>query len=310
MKRAADYSAKRDLRGYGENRPAAAWPNRARIAVQFVLNYEEGGENSILHGDGGAEMFLADMVPAPEVNGMRHMTVESVYEYGSRAGVWRTLRLFEQRGWPLTIFAVASALERYPEMARRFVDGGHEVAGHGYRWVDHQYMEASDEEAEIRKAIASIERLTGQPVKGWYTGRTSPNTLRLTSTIKELLYSADDYSDDLPFWDRRYDEPLLIVPYALDTNDMRFSAAHGYAHGEDFFQYLKDAFDTLYVEGSQRPAMMSIGLHCRLAGRPGRFAGLKRFVDHVASHPDIWVCRRFEIAEHWRTNHPLEGRAP
>lgn len=278
------------------------------MAVQFVLNYEEGGENSILHGDGGAEMFLADMVPAPEVGGMRHMTVESVYEYGSRAGVWRILRLFEERGWPLTVFAVASALERYPEMARRFVDGGHEVAGHGYRWIDHQYMEASDEAEQIRKAIASIERLTGQPVRGWYTGRTSPNTLRLTSAVEELLYSADDYSDDLPFWDRRYDKPLLIVPYALDTNDMRFSAAHGFAHGEDFFVYLKDAFDTLYAEGSEHPAMMSVGLHCRLAGRPGRFAGLKRFVDHVASHPDVWVCSRVEIAEHWRANHPLEGR--
>ena len=309
MNQAADYSAKRDLRGYGEKRPAVAWPNQARIAVQFVLNYEEGGENSILHGDASAEMFLADMVPAPEIGGMRHMTVESVYEYGSRAGVWRILRLFEERGWPLTIFAVASALERYPEMARRFIEAGHEVAGHGYRWIDHQYMEASDEDAQIRKAIASIEQLTGQPVKGWYTGRTSPNTLRLTSAIKELVYSADDYSDDLPFWDRRYDKPLLIVPYALDTNDMRFSAAHGYAHGEDFFQYLKDAFDTLYAEGATRPAMMSIGLHGRLAGRPGRFAGLKRFVDHVALYPDVWVCRRVDIAEHWQANHPLEGRA-
>lgn len=309
MSRGSDYSTKRDLRGYGENRPAEAWPNQARIAVQFVLNYEEGGENSILHGDGGAEMFLADMVPAPEVGGMRHMTVESVYEYGSRAGVWRILRLFEERGWPLTIFAVASALERYPEMARRLVDAGHEVAGHGYRWIDHQYMEVVDEDAEIRKAIASIEKLTGQPVKGWYTGRTSPNTLRLTSEIEGLLYSADDYSDDLPFWDRRYQKPLLIVPYALDTNDMRFSAAHGFANGEDFFEYLKDAFDTLYAEGRERPAMMSVGLHCRLAGRPGRFAGLKRFVDYVATHPDVWVCRRADIADHWRTHHPIPDSA-
>lgn len=303
------YSTQRDLKGYGEHRPSPKWPGNSRIAVQFVLNYEEGGENNVLHGDGGAEMFLADMVPAPEVGGMRHMTVESVYEYGSRAGVWRILKLFEQRGWPLTVFAVASALERYPEMARRFVDFGHEVAGHGYRWIDHQYMECTDEDAQIRKAIASIEQLTGQPVKGWYTGRTSPNTLRLTSTIEGLLYSADDYSDDLPFWDRRYQQPLLVVPYALDTNDMRFSAAHGFANGNDFFEYLKDAFDTLYAEGLDRPAMMSVGLHCRLAGRPGRFAGLKRFVDYVATHPDVWVCRRADIAEHWRAHHPVPDSA-
>lgn len=297
----------RDLRGYGEHRPSPNWPNAARVAVQFVLNYEEGGENCILHGDAGAEMFLADMVPAPERAGMRHMTVESVYEYGTRAGVWRILRLFEERGWPLTIFAVASALERYPEIARRFVAAGHEVAGHGLRWIDHQHMDPGDEIGQIREAIGSIEQLTGAPVKGWYTGRSSPQTLRLASELEGLAYCADDYSDDLPFWDRRYDRPLLIVPYALDTNDMRFSAAHGFANGEEFFQYLKDAFDTLYAEGVERPAMMSIGLHCRLVGRPGRFAGLKRFVDHVASHPDVWVCRRLDIAEHWRKHHPLEG---
>ena len=301
------HQIKRDLRGYGEDRPHPRWPEGARIAVQFVLNYEEGGENNVLYGDGGAETFLADMVPAPEIGGMRHMTVESVYEYGSRAGVWRLLRLFEEKGWPLTIFAVASALERYPEMAARFVEAGHEVAGHGYKWVDHQYFEPSDELAQMQKAIAAIERLTGQPLRGWYTGRTSPNTLRLASEIESLSYCADDYSDDLPFWDNRWGEPLLIVPYALDTNDMRFSAAHGFAQGEDYFQYLKDSFDTLYAEGAERPAMMSVGIHCRLAGRPGRFAGLKRFVDHVAAHADVWVCRRIDIAEHWRAHFPAVG---
>lgn len=309
MNVASDYSAKRNMRGYGEARPDPCWPNGARIAVQFVLNYEEGGENSVLHGDDGAEVFLADMVPAPDVRGMRHMTVESVYEYGSRAGVWRVLRLFEDRGWPLTIFAVASALERYPELARRFVDAGHEVAGHGYRWTDHQYLEPDAEHAHIREAIETIERLTRQPVRGWYTGRSSPNTLNLASKFEGLAYFSDDYSDDLPFWDHRHGKPILIVPYALDTNDMRFSAAHGFANGEEFFLYLKDAFDILYEEGEQRPAMMSIGLHCRLAGRPGRFAGLKRFVDHVASHTDVWVCRRSDIAAHWQARHPFEGAA-
>lgn len=305
MNPGADYSSKRNMRGYGENRPSACWPDQAKIAVQFVLNFEEGGENNVIHGDGGAETFLADMVPAPEVGGMRHMTVESVYEYGSRAGVWRILRLFEQQGWPLTVFAVASALERYPEIARRFVDAGHEVAAHGYRWIDHQFLEIHDELAQMRKAIGVIERLTGEPVKGWYTGRSSPNTLRLSSEIDGLLYSADDYSDDLPFWDCRYERPLLVVPYALDTNDMRFSAAHGFANGEQFFQYLKDAFDTLYAEGSDRPAMMSVGLHGRLIGRPGRFAGLKKFVEYVGQQPDVWVCRRRDIAEHWRSQFPV-----
>ena len=304
-----DYARHRNLKGYGEKRPHARWPDNARIAIQFVLNFEEGGENNVLHGDGAAETFLADMVPAPEIVGMRHATVESVYEYGTRAGVWRILRLFEERGWPLTIFAVASALERYPEMARRFIDAGHEVAAHGYRWVDHQYMEAADELEQMRKAIASIEHLTAQPVRGWYTGRSSPDTLRLTSQLEGVAYSADDYSDDLPFWDSRYERPLLIVPYALDTNDMRFSAAHGFADGEAFFQYLKDAFDVLYEEGADRPAMMSVGLHGRLAGRPGRFAGLKRFADYISGHRDVWVCRRIDIAEHWRTHHPLEGAA-
>ncbi len=298
---------RRDLHGYGEQRPHPMWPRSARIAVQFVLNYEEGGENNVMYGDGGAETFLADMVPAPEVGGMRHMTVESVYEYGSRAGVWRILRLFEEKGWPLTIFAVASALERYPELAPRFTNAGHEVAGHGYKWVDHQHFEPSDELTQMQKAIATIEKLTGQPLRGWYTGRTSPNTLRLASEIASLAYCADDYSDDLPFWDNRWGKPLLIVPYALDTNDMRFSAAHGFAQGEDYFQYLKDSFDTLYAEGESRPAMMSVGIHCRLAGRPGRFAGLKRFVEYVATHADVWVCRRIDIAEHWLAHFPPSG---
>lgn len=294
----------RDLRGYGEHRPHPEWPGDARIAVQFVLNYEEGGENSILHGDKGAEQFLADMVPAPERFGARHMSVESIYEYGPRAGIWRILQLFEERGWPLTIFAVATALGRYPELATRLSKGGHEIACHGNRWIDHQDLEPQEEEAQIRDALATIEDLVGERMVGWYTGRTSPNTLRLISQMERIAYCADDYSDDLPFWDYRWGSPLLMVPYALDTNDMRFSAAHGFANAQDYFDYLKDSFDTLYAEGSDRPAMMSVGMHCRLVGRPGRFSGLQKFVDYVASHEDVWICRRIDIAEHWQRHFP------
>lgn len=298
------YERQRDLRGYGENRPHASWPNGARIAVQFVLNYEEGGETCVLHGDKQAETFLSDILPAPDLPGLRHMSMESLFEYGSRAGVWRILKLFEERGWPLTVFAVGSALKRYPEIGRRFVAGGHEVAGHGQRWINYQHALADEERAEIEAAIAAIEASCGVRPQGWYTGRTSPNTLRLAAEHGSFAYCADDYSDDLPFWDCRWGKPLLIVPYALDTNDMRFATAHGFANGDQFFTYLKDAFDTLYAEGAARPAMMSVGLHCRLIGKPARFAGLQRFADYIAGFPDIWVSRRIDIAEHWRRQFP------
>ncbi len=296
----------RNLAGYGEKRPNPHWPDDARIAVQFVLNYEEGGENCVLYGDEGAETFLSDIMPAPDIVGMRHMSMESLFEYGSRAGVWRILRLFEERGWPLTVFAVASALANYPALARRFLHGGHEVAAHGYRWIDYQNVTVDEERDHIAKAIDSLTELLEERPGGWYTGRTSPNTLDIISNEHDLVYCADDYSDDLPFWDHRFGSPLLIVPYALDTNDMRYAAAHGFANGEQFFAYLKDTFDVLYAEGAERPAMMSIGLHCRLAGKPGRFAGLKKFVEYVADHDRVWVCRRLDIANHWRANFPAE----
>ncbi len=309
MTEGADYSRHRDLIGYGEHRPNAEWPGGARVAVQFVLNYEEGGEMCVLHGDGQAETFLSDILPAPYLPGERHMSVESLFEYGSRAGVWRILRLFEERSWPLTIFAVGGALERYPAMAKRFHDRGHEIAGHGYRWINYQTMSEADEAAEIQATTDVIRDLTGAACQGWYTGRTSPQTLKIIAEKGEFAYCADDYSDDLPFWDCRWGKPLLIVPYALDTNDMRFATAHGFANGEQFFNYLKDAFDTLYSEGAERAAMMSVGLHCRLVGKPARFAGLQRFVDYLQGFPDIWVTRRIDIAEHWRARFPAPESA-
>ncbi|HUO88633.1 MAG TPA: allantoinase PuuE [Rhizomicrobium sp.] len=294
----------RDLIGYGQNPPHAQWPGGARIAVQFVLNYEEGGENSILHGDPGAETFLSEIVNAAPVPGARHMSMESIYEYGSRAGVWRVLRLFRERGVPITIFAVASALERYPAVAGVFLEDGHEICSHGYRWINYQDIDEATEREHIAKAVDVIARITGARPLGWYTGRTSPNTRRLVAEYGGFLYDADDYSDDLPFWVKVAGRPQLIVPYTLDANDMRFAAAQGFNAGDQFFAYLKDAFDTLYEEGKTAPRMMSIGLHCRLVGRPGRFASLARFVAYAQSHPDVWFARRIDIARHWRETHP------
>jgi len=297
----------RDLKGYGPNPPHANWPQNAKIAVQFVLNYEEGGENSVLHGDAGAETFLSEIINAQPVPNARHMSMESIYEYGSRAGVWRVLNLFETYQIPLTIFAVATALERYPEMAEAFTSKDHEICSHGYKWIDYQHVDEETERDHIRKAIEILERVTGQKPKGWYTGRTSPNTRRLVAEIGGFSYCADDYSDDLPFWDASYDTPFLIVPYTLDVNDMRFASAQGFNSGEQFYTYLKDTFDTLYREGDTAPKMMSVGLHCRLAGRPGRLASIKKFLDYASSHKDVWFCRRIEIAEHWQKNHPYQG---
>ena len=293
----------RDLIGYGPNPPHADWPGGARIAVQVVLNYEEGGENTVLHGDPGAETFLSDMISPAAVEGARNMSMESLYEYGSRAGVWRLLRLFERYELPLTVFGVAMAMERHPAVVEAFLKAGHEIASHGYRWINYQSVPEVLEREHMARTIEIHTRLTGERPLGWYTGRTSPNTRRLAAEEGGFLYDADDYSDDLPFWSTQTATPHLIVPYTLEANDMRFSGT-GLNTGDQFFNYLRDAFDGLYAEGEERPKMMSIGLHCRLAGRPGKMAGLERFLKHALSHQDVWFARRIDIARHWRKRHP------
>jgi putative urate catabolism protein len=294
----------RQLVGYGSVPPNPKWPNNARVALQFVLNYEEGGENCILNGDAASEAFLSEIVGADAREGVRHMSMESIYEYGSRAGVWRILDLFKEMDIPLTIFAVAMALEKNPEVAKAFVDAEHEICSHGYRWIDYQYVDEETEREHMHKAISIIEKLTGKRPLGWYTGRTSPNTHRLVAEEGGFLYNADDYSDDLPFWKEEAGKPQLMIPYTLDTNDMRFAAMQGFNTGEHFFQYLKDAFDTLYREGEHSPKMLSIGLHCRLIGRPARIARLRRFLEYVKQFDDVWYCRRIDIAHHWREHFP------
>ena len=303
----------RDLIGHGRDTPHARWPSGARIALQFVLNYEEGSENSVLHGDAGSETFLSEIIGA-EAFEARHLSMESMYEYGSRAGVWRLLREFERRGLPLTIFGVAMALERHPELTRAFVELGHEIACHGWRWVHHQHMPEAEERQHIECATQIIRTLTnGQWPLGWYTGRDSPNTKRLVADLGGYEYDSDHYGDDLPFWMpvARTDGTTLsrlIVPYTLDTNDMRFASAQGFNTGDDFFHYLRDAFDVLYAEGDpaglDRPKMLSVGMHCRILGRPARFRALQKFLDHVQQHDRVWVCRRIDIARHWAATHP------
>lgn len=301
-----DTSYPRDLIGYGKGPPHARWPGGARIAVQLVLNYEEGGENSVLHGDAGAETFLSDMInPAPVV-GARHMSMEQIYEYGSRAGVWRLLRLFERYKVPVTVFGVAMAMERNPAAVEAMLAAGHEIASHGWRWINYQDMPERIEREHMMRAIDIHRRLTGERPLGWYTGRTSPNTRRLVAEDGGFLYDADDYSDDLPFWTEVNRKPHLIVPYTLEANDMRFSGT-GLNTGEQFFSYLKDAFDVLYAEGEERPKMMSVGLHCRIIGRPGKMAGLDRFLRYALEHKDVWFARRIDIARHWREVHPYAG---
>jgi allantoinase len=294
----------RDMVGYGRNPPPAQWPGGARLALQIVVNYEEGGENAILHGDPASETFLSEIIGAAPRAGQRHMSMESIYEYGSRAGFWRLMRLFEARAVPVTIFAVAMALERHPEAARAMVELGHEVASHAWRWIDYKDVPEAVEREHLQRAIVAITKLTGQRPLGWYTGRTSENTRRLVAEEGGFLYDADSYADDLPYWVKVAGRDHLVVPYTLDANDMRFATAQGFNSGEQFFAYLRDAFDVLYAEGAERPKMMSVGLHCRLAGRPGRFAALQRFLDHVATHDQVWVCRRVDIARHWRAVHP------
>lgn len=294
----------RDMIGYGAEPPHAQWPNGAKIAVSFVLNYEEGGENCVLHGDKASEAFLSEIIGAQPIPDARHMNMESIYEYGSRAGVWRLLRLFQEFNMPLTVYAVGMALERYPALAEEFVRMGHEVASHGYRWIDYQHIPAEVERADMLRSIEAIRRLTGERPLGWYLGRCSPNTWRLVAEEGGFLYNSDSYADDLPYWDRQFGKPQLIIPYTLDANDMRFATAQGFHTGDQFFAYLRDAFDALYAEGASAPKMMSIGLHCRLVGRPGRVIGLRRFLDHIARHSGVWVTRRVDIARHWMATHP------
>ncbi|WP_419904533.1 allantoinase PuuE [Kiloniella sp.] len=294
----------RDLIGYGSDAPKVIWPGKARVAVQFVLNYEEGGENCTLHGDPASETFLSEIIGAAAFENARHMSMESIYEYGSRAGVWRILKLFKERDIPITLFAVAMAMELNPDVIESAMKDGHEICSHGYRWINYHGMSIEQEREHMDRAIEIQKRITGERPLGWYTGRTSENTRQLVADNGGFVYDADDYSDDLPFWSTQVDKPHLVVPYTLDTNDMRFASAQGFNTGDHFFTYLKDAFDTLYEEGAEEPKMMSIGLHCRLIGRPGRFAGLKKFVDYIQSHDNVWCARRIDIANHWIENHP------
>ena len=305
-----DNNYPRDLIGYRGQPPHANWPNKARIAVQFVLNYEEGAENCVLHGDPASEMFLSEIIGAQPFEGRRHLSMESIYEYGSRAGVWRILELFRSREVPLTVFAVAMAMERHPEVIEACLKAGHEIASHGYRWINYDGFSESLEREHMERAIEIHQRVTGQKPAGWYTGRTSEHTRRLVAQYDHFEYDADDYSDDLPFWSRiETQRPHLVVPYTLDTNDMRFATPQGFHTGEQFYQYLKDAFDVLYAEGESSPKMLSIGLHCRLIGRPARFQALQQFLDYALSHEQVWIPRRIDIARHWVTEHPYEDNA-
>ena len=295
----------RDLVGYGRNPPDPRWPGEARIAVQFVINYEEGGENSILHGDVASEAFLSEIIGAQPIPGMRHVNMESIYEYGSRAGFWRLWRLFTERGLPVTVYGVATALMRNPEAVAGMKEAGWEIASHGLKWIDYQFLPEEVERRHMEEAIRIHTEATGERPVGWYLGRASPNTLRIVAEEGNFAYVADSYADDLPYWADVAGKRQLIVPYTLDANDMRFATNQGFNTGEQFFQYLKDSFDVLYEEGARgAPKMLSVGLHCRLVGRPGRLAGLARFLDHVASHDKIWVARRIDIARHWQEHHP------
>ncbi len=294
----------RDMVGYGANAPKAGWPRGARLALQFVLNYEEGGESSILHGDKASEAFLSEIVAAQPLEGVRHMSMESLYEYGSRVGVWRLLELFRDHRVPLTVFGVAMALERNPGVVEAFLEAGHEIASHGWRWIDYQYVPLEVERSHMQRAIETHKKLTGERPLGWYTGRTSPNTRRLVVEDGGFLYDADDYNDELPWYDTRYGKPQLVVPYTLDANDMRFATAQGFNSSQQFFDYLKDSFDVLYEEGRRVPRMMSVGLHCRLAGRPGRIASLENFLKYVKTKSKVWFARRIDIARHWLKAHP------
>lgn len=302
-----DTTYPRDLAGYGRNPPHPHWPAKARIAVQFVINYEEGGENNILHGDAASEAFLSEIVGAAPWPGQRHMNMESIYEYGSRAGYWRLWRMFTERKMPVTVFAVASALQRYPEIAASMQEAGWEIASHGLKWIDYRDVPAEREAADIAEAVRIQHELTGERPLGFYQGRSSERTTPLMMAEGGFLYSADCYADELPYWLAGPKGPQLSVPYTLDANDMRFATPQGFNSGDQFFAYLRDSFDMLYAEGETAPKMMSIGLHCRLVGRPGRAAALARFLDHVQAHENVWVATRLDIARHWIRHHPPAG---
>ncbi|MEC4985867.1 MAG: allantoinase PuuE [Oscillatoria sp. PMC 1068.18] len=293
----------RDLIGYGRNPLNPQFPGNARLALQFVINYEEGGENCVLHGDMASEAFLSEIIGAKPLPGTRHMNIESMYEYGSRAGIWRLHRLFTERNIPVTVYGVAMALERNPEAVAAMIEADWEIASHGYRWIDYQYLPEEIEREHLEKAIAIHTQVTGDRPLGWYTGRNSPNTRRLVVEAGGFLYDSDSYADDLPYWVYEKSRPHLVIPYTLDNNDMRFATNQGFNSGEQFFTYLRDAFDVLYAEGETTPKMMSVGLHCRLVGRPGRTASLARFLDYVQQRSHVWICRRIDIAHHWHQNH-------
>tara|TARA_B100000959_G_C14988519_1_gene626676 strand:- start:1867 stop:2772 length:906 start_codon:yes stop_codon:yes gene_type:complete len=292
----------RDMIGYGSKKLEINWPNNARLALQIVLNYEEGAENSVLHGDKYSETFLSEIIGAQPIKG-RHVNMESIYEYGSKRGFWRLHELFQEKKIPITIFGVAMALERNPEICKAIIEGDYEVASHGWRWIDYQNISKSVEKKHMDLAIKSIKKIFGKRPLGWYTGRCSPNTRDLVMNEGSFLYDSDSYSDDLPYWEVRNKKKQLIIPYTLDNNDMRFATNQGFNSGDQFYNYLKDSFDALYAEGKHSPKMMSVGLHCRLIGRPGRIQSLKKFLDYVLKHDDVWICKRLDIAKHWIKNY-------
>jgi putative urate catabolism protein len=302
---AAETDYPRDFLGYGANPPDPKWPNGAKLALSFVLNYEEGGENTVLNGDAGSELYLHEVPGGSPIIGERNRTVESQFDYGARAGVWRILRAFAARKLPLTVYGVGRALELNPTVTRAFADAGHEVASHAWRWIDYHDVDEATERAEIARCVEVIERLTGTRPVGWYTGRISPNTRRLVAEYGGFLYDSDSYADDLPFYVTAAGKPMLIIPYTLDNNDMKYAVPPGFSTPDGWEQYMTDAFETLLAEGrAGAPKMMSVGLHCRLIGRPGRAAALARFLDKVVATPDVWVCRRADIARHWLAQHP------
>ncbi|CAI8381262.1 MAG: Uncharacterised protein [Gammaproteobacteria bacterium] len=296
----------RDMLGYAGHPPQANWPSSARLAVQIVLNFEEGAENSILHGDSGSETFLSEIINAESFS-QRHMSMESLYEYGSRAGFWRLHDLFNDMSIPITVFGVGMAMERNAPAVEAMLRANWDIASHAYRWISHQEMPLDEERQQISLAFETHQRVTGSPPLGWYTGRDSPNTRKLLLEQGGLLYDSDSYADDLPFWHTDGERPHLIIPYTLDTNDMRFATPQGFNSGQQFFTYLKDAFDELYEEGARAPKMLNIGLHCRIAGRPGRTRALRRFLEYMLEHQDVWICRRIDIAQHWHAHHSPSG---
>ena len=295
----------RNMIGYGSTNPNIKWPNNEKLAVQIILNYEEGSENCVLHGDKTSEVFLSEITGGQPIRG-RHINMESIYEYGSRRGFWRIHKLFQEKKIPITIFGVGMALEKNQDVCNAIKKANYEVASHGWRWIDYQNIPKAKEKKHMKFAIQSIKKIFGQRPLGWYTGRCSPNTRALVMEEGGFLYDSDSYSDDLPYWEMRRGKKQLIVPYTLDNNDMRFATNQGFNSGDQFYTYLKDSFDTLYAEGNVYPKMMSIGLHCRLIGRPGRIQSLRRFLDYILKYNDIWICKRIDIAKHWIKNYPLK----